>query len=112
MFASVLFINKVARTRVKTVSESYDYNDKCCPDNTAVSPAAKAFLVIFASIFFLIELVLLFFAIKIALHQTEGSERVVNLILAVIVPIPYVLLKLVMTPSVTKAALSSNFSLG
>ena len=109
MILSIIVLKSASALSTKNqVRENFNKAD-CCDDPAAVSTATKVFCVAIATIFFLIELVLLVFAIKIALHQTSGNERIVNVILAVTVTTPYVLLKLVMNPSVTKAALAASF---
>lgn len=51
------------------------------------------FAIVVAIVFFILELILLFFAIKMVLDCTEpGPERIVHMVLAVMFTLPYVLL--------------------
>ena len=64
-----------------------------------------------ALIFFVIELVVLYYAITIALSCSQkGPERVVNVILAALFPFPYVMLNLLLN-NCAKTTLQGNPSL-
>ena len=57
------------------------------------SAAFTSFALIVAFVFFILELILLLFAIKMVLDCTEpGPERIVHMVLAVTFTLPYVLL--------------------
>ena len=59
------------------------------------SAAFVSFSLVVSFVFFVLELVLLFYAINMALVCTEGGpERVVNIVLAVIFTLPYVMLNI------------------
>ena len=56
------------------------------------SAAFVSFSLVVSFVFFVLELVLLFYAINMALVCTEGGpERIVNIVLAVIFTLPYVM---------------------
>lgn len=60
-----------------------------------MSAAFASFTLVVAVIFFILELVLLFYAINMALVCTKGGpERIVNIVLAVTFTIPYVMLNI------------------
>ena len=57
--------------------------------------AFTSFVLVVAVIFFVLELILLFYAINMALVCTQGGpERIVNIVLAVTFTIPYVMLNI------------------
>lgn len=72
--------------------------------NAGVNDAFYVFLVMIAIMFVLLELFLLFVAIKIALTCTKNTEeRLVYFGLAVFFTLPYVLLSVFMSPCAKKA---------
>jgi len=76
--------------------ENYD-NEKSV--KKGFTDAINSFLVIIALIFFLFELLLLYFAIYIAIKCSKSrEERIVNFVLAIIFTIPYVLLNILFNP--------------
>ena len=57
--------------------------------------AFSSFTLVVAVIFFVLELVVLFYAINMALSCTKGGpERIVNIVLAITFTIPYVMLNI------------------
>lgn len=57
--------------------------------------AFSSFALVVSVIFFVLELVLLFYAINMALVCTKGGpERIVNIVLAITFTIPYVMLNI------------------
>jgi|UniRef100_A0A6C0J2B5 hypothetical protein len=53
--------------------------------------AADTFLTIVGIIFLVLELILMFYNISIVLKCTKpGAERMVHMVLAIIIPIPYI----------------------
>lgn len=57
-----------------------------------ISAAFTSFILVVAIIFFILELLLFFYAIKIAIVCTKGGpERIVHLVLATIFTLPYML---------------------
>ncbi len=68
------------------------------------SAAFASFSVAVAVIFFVLELVLLFYAINMALGCTEaGPERIVNIVLAITMTIPYVMLNILFNKCAKKS---------
>ena len=69
---------------------------KITPDdgaNAGVSAAFMSFGLIVAIIFFILEVILLFYALKIAIVCTKpGGERTVHVVLAIVFTFPYILL--------------------
>jgi hypothetical protein len=60
-----------------------------------VGAALTSFTLVVAVIFFVLELVLLFYGINMALNCTEGGpERIVNIVLAITFTTPYVMLNI------------------
>lgn len=59
------------------------------------SAAFISFTIIVSIIFFVLELILLFYGLKIAINCSEGGgERIVNVVLATMFTMPYVLLNI------------------
>ena len=62
---------------------------------SGISAAFTSFLLVIALIFFVLELIVLFYAVNIAIVCTKGGpERIVNVVLAIVFTIPYVLLNI------------------
>lgn len=60
-----------------------------------VSAAFASFTLVVAVLFFILELIVLFYAISMAVNCSKGGpERIVNVVLAVTFTIPYVMLNL------------------
>lgn len=60
-----------------------------------MTSAFATFLLVLAVVFFILELLVLYYAIFIAIQCTElGAERVVHIVLAIIFTAPYILLNL------------------
>jgi hypothetical protein len=89
-----------SRNRVEkyTKSKNNDSNNSTSSSSGFVS-AFYIFLLIVSLIFFLFELVLLYFAVFIAINCSKSrEERIVNFVLAVVFTIPYVLLNILFNP--------------
>ena len=68
------------------------------------SAAFISFTVVVSIIFFILELLLLFYGLKMAIVCTEGgSERVVNVVLATMFTMPYVLLNILLNDCAKKS---------
>lgn len=76
---------------------------------TAGSDAAfVSFTLVVAVIFFVLELVLLFYAILMAINCSKpGAERIVNVVLSITFTLPYILLKS-MFESCSKSTLTGD----
>jgi hypothetical protein len=60
---------------------------------SGVNAAFSTFLLIIAIIFFTLEIILLFYAINIAIVCTDGgAERIVHLVLSITFTLPYMLI--------------------
>ena len=60
-----------------------------------VNAAFTSFILVVAVIFFMLELIVLFYAINMSLVCTKGGpERIVNVVLAITFTIPYVMLNI------------------
>ena len=68
------------------------------------SAAFASFVLVVAVIFFLLELIVLFYAINMALVCTKGgAERIVNVVLAITFTIPYVMLNILFNQCAKKS---------
>ena len=66
---------------------------------SGLSTSFYAFVLFIAVIFFVLELILLYFSISIALYcSSSREEKIVNFVLATVFTLPYVLIKTVFDP--------------
>ena len=80
------------RIKTNNSKENYSFGEAA---GAGTSAAFASFFMVVSLVFFLLELVLLFYAINMALVCTEGGpERIVNIVLAVIFTLPYVMLNI------------------
>lgn len=83
-------VEKYQRTR--SLKERYSKSKSA---NAGINAAFASFTLVVAVIFFALELVVLFYAIGMAINCTQGGpERIVNVVLAMTFTIPYVMLNL------------------
>lgn len=83
-------VEKYQRTR--RLKERYS---KSKIDSRGVNAAFALFTLAIAVVFFVLELIVLFYAIGIAINCTQGgAERIVNVVLAMTFTIPYVMLNI------------------
>ena len=74
------------------IQENYTFGEAA---RAGTNAALVSFFLVVSYVFFILELVLLYYAINMALVCTEGGpERIVNMVLAVIFTLPYVLLNI------------------
>lgn len=58
-----------------------------------VSAAFESFFLIVAIVFFILEFIVLYFAVKVAISCTDGgAERIVHVVMAVTFTLPYMLM--------------------
>lgn len=96
IISTSLLKNAVDKYRAGKNRENYDNWDAA---NQGTTAAFNTFLVVIALIFFILEIILLFYAILIALNCTKaGAERIVHIVLAVIFTLPYMLLNVLFNP--------------
>jgi hypothetical protein len=77
-----------------------------------MNAAFTSFTLVVALVFFILELVVLFYAIGIAINCTQGGpERIVNVVLAVTFTIPYAMLNILFNQC-AKSTLRSGGLLG
>lgn len=90
-----------------TVKEGYTTADGIAAGSDA---AFASFGVVVAIIFFILELILLFYAILMAINCSKpGSERIVNVVLSITFTLPYILLKSMFEPCSKNTLLGNNF---
>jgi NADH:ubiquinone oxidoreductase subunit 3 (subunit A) len=91
LFSTALFKNSLERYQ-NSRKESYTKGEAV---TAGINSAVASSLLVIAIIFVILELFLLFFAINIALNCTKGGpERTVHILLAIILPLPYMLLSI------------------
>ena len=91
--------NSSRNNRIEKYKKNHNRSYDSQSVNSGFSSAFYIFLVIISLIFFLFELVLLYFAVFIAINCSKSrEERIVNIVLAVTFTIPYVLLSTLFNP--------------
>jgi hypothetical protein len=89
--------------KAKKNKENFSISRKDSMEAGAAAAFASFSLVV-SVIFFVLELVLLFYAINMALVCTKGGpERIVNIVLAITFTIPYVLLNILFNQCAKKS---------
>jgi hypothetical protein len=85
-------LDRYRRARKNKENFSISVSDSAGAGATA---AFASFTLVVAVIFFILELIVLFYAINMALACTKGGpERIVNIVLAITFTIPYVMLNI------------------
>tara|TARA_A100001011_G_C14318613_1_gene849244 strand:- start:1830 stop:2177 length:348 start_codon:yes stop_codon:yes gene_type:complete len=99
MFISTNFLkdqlekfNKMRLMRRETFETKEEFTQQQAA-SAGVNAAFTTFMLVIAIIFFTLELILLFYAINVAISCTQGgSERVVHVVMSIIFTLPYMLL--------------------
>jgi hypothetical protein len=95
--------------RVKLNGKTKEGYSKSDSASAGLSAAFASFAVVVGILFFMMELIVLFYAINTALVCTKpGPERIVNVVLAVTFTIPYMLLNLLFNKC-TKSTLRKQY---
>jgi uncharacterized RDD family membrane protein YckC len=98
MYISTTLLNNILE-KYKKSKENYSNKEAAQAGSSA---AFLSFMILLLVIFFVFELILLIYAVIIALRITEpGGERVVHFVLAVIFTLPYMLFMCVFNPKAT-----------
>lgn len=88
--SSSILKTSLERYRELRMKEGYSTSSVA---GAGASAAFTSFSLVVAVIFFILELILLFYGVGMALQCTApGAERIVNIVLLVVFTIPYVLL--------------------
>jgi len=78
-------------------------------DYDKISPFFKGYFIFIYSVLFIIEVIVLYYSVVIAVKTTKkGPERTVNLILACLFSFPYMMLNLLLNPEARKVLGSSR----
>lgn len=81
---------KQQRKEKFTTQENYSQQQAA---NAGMNAAFVTFMLVIAVIFFTLELILLFYAINVAISCTKGgAERIVHVVMSIIFTLPYMLL--------------------
>jgi len=109
MFASGLILKNAAeKYRSSKRREQYS---AVAAAKAGASSALALFWLIFAILFFFMELIVLYYAISISFSCTQkGPERVVNIVLAVLFPFPYVMLNILFNKCAKSRLQNGSFS--
>ena len=90
----------------KNIQEGYNVADVA---GAGMSAAMASFVLVIAVLFFMLELMVLFYSITIALNCTESTpERVVHIVLAITFTLPYALLNVLFNKCAISTLRSSN----
>ncbi len=122
MLISTAFLAKAAKTyndakkRQQKVREKYKemYGTVSVGQSLGrgINTGFELFILMIAVVFFLLELVVLFYSIMMAFSCTKpGAERVVHVVLSILFTFPYALISIFFSPC-AKAALRGNWKNG
>ncbi len=101
--------NAVEKYRKSKRRERYSAN---IASKSGSSSVVTGVVVTLAIIFFIMELVVLYYAVAIAFSCTKkGPERVVNIALAILFPFPYVMLNILFNECAKSTLQASSFNL-
>lgn len=108
MFASGFILkNAVEKYRKAKRRERYS---SVAAAKAGASSAISLFWLTLAIIFFIMELIVLYYAVAISFSCSQkGPERVVNIVLAVLFPFPYIMLNILFNEC-AKSRLQNNSS--
>ena len=77
---------------------------------SGINSAAFGFLLVISLLFFMMELILVFYAISIAVVCTKpGAERIINIVLSITFTIPYVMLNILFNDCAKEKLRSGKF---
>ena len=109
MFVSSIVLKNALENYSKSKRrEKYSSGDST--GSTTGSKTSSVVLVAFAILFLLMELVIVYYSIVIAFSCSQkGPERVVNVILAVLFPVPYLMLNLLFNNCAKSTLQTSSF---
>lgn len=92
MYISTTLLNN-AWNKHKNNRENYDNLTKSDSASAGASAAFDSFFIVMASIFFVLELVLVVYSVIIAINCTKGgAERIVHIVLSITFTLPYILI--------------------
>jgi hypothetical protein len=94
---SILYSAAEKYQRVRRIKERYSEDSVATPVDGAAA-AFSTFTLLVAIVFLMLEILLLFYAIGIAITcSTPGAERIVHLVLATTFTLPYMLLNTILS---------------
>lgn len=107
IISSSILKNAVERyQRTKKIKEGYGAGKTAA---VGVSAALSSFILVVAIVFFILELLVLFYCISIALNCTQGGpERIVHVLLAIAFTFPYALVMVVFNKCATTTLRSGS----
>jgi hypothetical protein len=110
MLITTSLLNKSLKTYNKTKNEDREGYSKSESLNAGMSAGFATGFLLIAVIFFVLELILLFYSVYIALKCTKpGAERVMHVVLATVFTLPYALISLTFN-SCAKQAITAGYS--
>ena len=102
MIISTSLLKKALKDRAKAVKRSSEGYTMLESTNAGMSLGMATGFLIIATLFVVLELLVLFYAITIAYNCSTGHERVVHIVLAMVFTFPYVLLMLLFNKCASK----------
>ena len=109
MIISTSLLQKALKDRAdskKRQTEGYTLLEST---NAGISLGVATGFLIIAIVFLMLELVVLFYSITIAISCTEpGPERIINVVSAITFTFPYAILNLIFVPCAKKALRGNN----
>ncbi len=94
---SILYSAAEKYQKARRVKERYSSNDSVATPMDGAAAAFNTFTLVVAIVFVMLEILLLFYAIGIAITcSAPGAERIVHLVLATTFTLPYMLLNAIL----------------
>ena len=95
LFSTMLLKNAI----VKATKDPGDCVKICSDKDLEVSPVLQGCFIFIFSVLFILEIIVLYYSIIIATKTTKkGPERTVNVILACLMPFPYMMFNILLNP--------------
>tara|TARA_B110000908_G_C10234143_1_gene442321 strand:+ start:587 stop:922 length:336 start_codon:yes stop_codon:yes gene_type:complete len=103
MIISTSLLKKALNDRAKASKRQSEGYTSLESTNAGMSLGFATGFLIMATVFVLLELMVLFYSINIAMNCTEpGPARIVNMVLAIAFTFPYALLNMIFVPCAKK----------
>ncbi len=103
MIISISLLNKALHNRSKASKNQQEGYSSIESANAGMSLGLTTGFLIIAILFVLLELIVLFYSISIAINCTSpGPERIINVVLAITFTLPYALLNIIFVPCAKK----------
>jgi hypothetical protein len=104
MYISISYLNKTLKDRARAINQTNKENYSSLDSfQEGLSVGTLTGFVVVATIFFILEILVLFYCLQIVINCTKaGPERVVHIVLAIMFTLPYALFSVIFVPCAKK----------